>query len=578
MPTPDHDTLPEGRGPTRRIHVAVVLAVPWVLLWINPNWPFQALGAMDPWYYFGHFINFPNLHRLVPTYAGERLPLVLPGWILSRVFSPPYGAVALSLTALSVSLLAVYGIVRRLVDARSGLICACLTGCLPTLIGANGWTYIDGPGIAYMLVAYACLVKSARAEHPARDLVLAGMAWAGLVFVYIAWAVFTPACVLFYLAGTAREARARTVRARLVSAVRLAAWFACGFAITTAGLSGVHHLVYGWTRFFFAHNVTVAFLAATQLETPSVDTYAWVTAAPWLVLPGLALVVATSVLALRARLPVPVDRAVVAVCLACLYSLVVMVAMTLRGTFVLREDYFANILLPPIVLLFGLTIWRLPPVVRWAHAVPVLVAACVIASAGLWKPGLVTQVVPQGLASAWLLGLFTVLIWLARPGSAWSWAAAVVGLAVVAFGLLPTYTNRAWHQAYDGRAAYVRVVRGMDAVGRYVSSSQRPVFWFDNFDYADPFVGEYRSVMCAFMAHHRSMQRYPDIDRAYAAGTVLTIMGPRRDVFGAADARMTAAGMPLTLIGQEEIRGPAGSYWLTFTRVAGSSSSGVPRP
>jgi hypothetical protein len=578
MPTADHETLPEPNGQTCWSHVAVVLAVPWVLLWINPNWPFQALGHMDPWYYFGHFINFPELQRLVPSYAGERLSWVLPGWILSRVFPPPYGAVALSVTAFSASLLAVYAIVRRLADAGSGLLTACLTGCLPAFIGANGWSYIDGGSIAYMLIAYACLVKSARASRPAPYLVFAGMAWAGLIYVYIAWVIFTPACVFFYLAGTRSTHRSRTFRERLTSATRPVAWFGLGWSITTVGLSILHHWLFGWERLFFQHNVMIAFRWVEQMESWSLGRYAWVPAAPWLVLPGLALVVAVGVMTLRTRFPVPLDRAVVAVSLGCVYSILVMVVMTARGSFLLREDYFANILLPSIILLFGVTIWRTPPAIRSIHGIAVLVVACLIASGGLWKPGLVTQLSHDRIAWSWLLGLVVVLVWLARPRRAWSWTVSVIGVAAVTFGLLPTYTVGAWRHAYDGRAAYVRVAQGVQTVGRYVPSRQRHVFWFNNFDQTDPFVAEYRSIMCAFLSHHGSMQRYPDIDRAFAAGTTLVVMGPRRDVFSEANARMMRAGMPLTLVGQEEIRAHTGSYWLTFVRVAPSTSpSALPR-
>ena len=79
-----------------RIHLTILVFFPAALFWINRNWPFQGLGHMDNWYYFGHFIHFPRYQQLAPNYAGERLPWLLPGRFLTWLLSPPYGGLALT--------------------------------------------------------------------------------------------------------------------------------------------------------------------------------------------------------------------------------------------------------------------------------------------------------------------------------------------------------------------------------------------------------------------------------------------------------------------------------------------------
>lgn len=85
--------------------------------------------------------------------------------------------------------------------------------------------------------------------------------------------------------------------------------------------------------------------------------------------------------------------------------------------------------------------------------------------------------------------------------------------------------------------------------------------------------------MCSFLSHSFSMWHYPEVDkkRKYAPGMVLVLATRQREVFQDANSRMTAAGMPLTLVGQEEVSGSGVFYWLTFVRVLPPPSSGSVR-
>jgi hypothetical protein len=73
------------------MYLAVLWTMPFWLFLLNRNWTFQGFGDYDAFYYFGHFIHFPHYQKLQPTYAGERLPWLLPGYALVHLFGAAYG-------------------------------------------------------------------------------------------------------------------------------------------------------------------------------------------------------------------------------------------------------------------------------------------------------------------------------------------------------------------------------------------------------------------------------------------------------------------------------------------------------
>jgi hypothetical protein len=80
---------------------------------------------------------------------------------------------------------------------------------------------------------------------------------------------------------------------------------------------------------------------------------------------------------------------------------------------------------------------------------------------------------------------------------------------------------------------------------------------------------EYRGIMCAFRTHGVSMTHYPAVEagRMFEPGTWLVILTEERGVFEGANDRMSRAGMPLALRGEEEIYADGVSYWVTFVEV-----------
>src|SRR5215831_3757827 len=128
----------------RRQWILLLGALPWIIYLINPAWPFQSLGHMDPWYYFGYFAHFPQYQRIAPTYSGERLTWIIPGYLLARVFGHVYGTLLLHILSYYVSVFSIRSVLARLSDPRTAFATACLLACHPLFIGANGWDFVEG--------------------------------------------------------------------------------------------------------------------------------------------------------------------------------------------------------------------------------------------------------------------------------------------------------------------------------------------------------------------------------------------------------------------------------------------------
>jgi hypothetical protein len=145
-----------------------------------------------------------------------------------------------------------------------------------------------------------------------------------------------------------------------------------------------------------------------------------------------------------------------------------------------------------------------------------------------------------------------------------SWAVVVVLSGVVSFGLRPS-NGAAWGEEYRGRDVSERVTRAMQTILKRVPEGRYPMFWFNNFD--DPLTGEYHGIMCAFLAHNRSMYHFLRVDKHYESGVPIIVLTEQRDVTAAASYRLAQAGMPVVLVAQDPIDYGGVSYWITHLEV-----------
>ena len=560
------------------VHYAILVAVPWLVFLVNPNWIFQGFGHMDPWYYFGMSIDFPRYQLLAPGYSGERLTWVLPSRLFVALFSPIYGWILFHLFVYWTAVFCVYHLLRRLTNARTALIAAVMMACHPLFIASNGWTYLDSGSMAYFAAALAALAASGRARYPVAYVVAAGALWAAGAYNYLLWWLLTPCCVLFYwgLDAVPQERRLLSIAAlRYYS--RPAIWFGLGIGITTLLMMCGHYMIYGPTsRFFYEQNIIAATfnLGVKKGEAYwGLESYDWIPTAGWIVFPILAFLATCIALAGHLFLGHRLKRYAVGIILMYDYAFLALAYLTYRPNQILQFDYYASILIPLEFLVLGVLVFEKPVAApRWTLALLLLVAIG-ISVAPLWHVSFYTfGLQKERLFSRYVIGLAAIVaafFWRHR----WAWAVGMTGLAVAGFGLTPRYPNTAWNWNHNAFGVMKRIVEAVQLVDANTPTGVFPVFWINNYD--DPYTVEYRSIMCSLQSHGLSMAHYPEVDptKRYPAGTELILITRQKDVFEAANSRMTQAGMPLRLrkqyliSGEDRERSARVSYWLTFTDV-----------
>jgi hypothetical protein len=532
---------------------------------MNANWCFQNIGHMDAWYYFGEFRHFPHFQKLSPSYAGERLAWIVPGFILSRIFGQVNGVIALHVSTFLASLYALHYILRHTVDSASALLGAVLLGVYPCFIGSNGWDYVESMPILLFSASVALLIRASSSRRESMFVFLSAVSWFSLIYTFLAWAAFTP----IYVGLAVWYSRQDKALGRAV--VFVATRILCAGLLTTAGFAVVYRL-FGLTGFFDRVTIQTAWQQFFISTNPWIDP-TWYRQCTWLVFPVLAFSVGSfwiiSMLLNR------VHRRDASLPLLSFYAgcFLIMVLLTINKNRLLGFDYDASILTPMAFATLAATIFRVPGSVSKALSYSVTGLAAVISACPLLKPDLFRQLLHWqfvGPAAAILLVIGCAVPMRRRlPGL---WAASVVLFALLSSCLVPAYPSGAWKSDYRGRDVSIRVSKAIDIVSAHLPASQYPTFWFDNL--TDPLSGEFRGVMCSFLAHGRSMTRFPavDADHKFARGERVFVLTHRKDQAEIAPGWLHSIGIEAAAVSQDLIDYGGVTYWISQFEIRRASS------
>jgi hypothetical protein len=153
-------------------------------------------------FYLGYFKDLVNFKRdLFPgSHFGSRYPRILPGYVIHSLFSPVTANFIVHLTVHSIAVLSLFSVLRITAGVRAAFLTAMVFSLHPWLWAATRWDYVDGPDIAYCLLAMALLTRSARQPVRRGSLLLAGMALAGMLYTNLSWITIAPLLLLYYIA------------------------------------------------------------------------------------------------------------------------------------------------------------------------------------------------------------------------------------------------------------------------------------------------------------------------------------------------------------------------------------------
>jgi hypothetical protein len=464
-------------------YAIAILALPALVLWHRDDAIFTPPWFTDPWFYLGYFRDLVELKRnLVPdAYFGSRLSWILPGYAVHTLFRPLVANFILHVGVHSVAALSFFAILRRTVGVRIAFLSAMVFSLHPWLWLATGWDYVNGPGIAYCLLAMAALTGAAKRTGGGRSLVLAGAAMAGMVYAHFLWLSFIPLLLAYYAGLVWAWRPAPWRRLALVGA----GWLALGFGIVTVALGAANYAIAG--NFWFYGLSWNAARRAAEVFTAAPGIWDAHGLVPWLWFPLMAAAAAVILLPFRWR-RTGAGRNVPAL----LFSAQLFLALAWlgylqsRGIAMLGFYHYAAYLMPFAFLTIGALFWEaVDGMSRRAYLL-----TCGTAAAGfgaMWYAP--TEWTLAALQTA-LLGAALVAAGLVlgrRPAGTW--------LALGGILVWSAYALTQTAPLHGTRAEYRRIMDEREKVER-ARNHDRIHFWFDE---KEPGYSEYLALDSLFL-------------------------------------------------------------------------------
>jgi hypothetical protein len=234
----------------------IIFIFPILLAFLNPNWIFTPATDFlpDPWFYFAYFRYFYAYAPVFPSntfYFVERLTWNVPGYYIYELLPPLQANYVLHLIVCYIALFSLYGILQILFNRRTALLSALLLGGYPWFLRAVGWDYVDGAGIAHMLLLIYILTLASRSRQWKLYLLFAGIVHASLIITNPFWLTFSPGWAIYFFSLNYPISKTKTKK--IVGEI---AYFMLGNLILAALIAIFYHSVTG--DYAFLKN-TIAF-------------------------------------------------------------------------------------------------------------------------------------------------------------------------------------------------------------------------------------------------------------------------------------------------------------------------------
>jgi len=282
MVTKSLTNIPQGR-----IDKTIIFIFPILITILNSNWIFSPISNYlpDPWFYVGYFRYFFDYAPEYPSnihYFVERLTWNIPGYLIYHVLPSLIANYVLHLLVCYTALFSLYGILNRFFGNRTALLSTVLLCCYPWFLRAVGWDYVDGAGIALMLLMIYLFSKAQNITNWKAVLFLAGCVHAALLITNLFWVGFAPSWIVYYLSTNYPSTKDKL--ARLVGEV---AYFLMGNLALTLFCSIFYYSVTG-DYFFLRHSVDYSHsLSQNEAVSNFIWTYYGSMPATWHIVPLL---------------------------------------------------------------------------------------------------------------------------------------------------------------------------------------------------------------------------------------------------------------------------------------------------
>jgi len=595
------------------IDIIILLLIPAFLCLAVPDWIFAHIGGIDSYVYLGYFRNFSH-HITVfsGTYYGTRLAFIIPGYICYKIFPPLIANYILHLGFYYLALFSLYFILRIMVNRRAALLAAAFMGFYPYFLAATGWDYIDGAGIAYLLLTVLLLTLAAKnsqmTQIPGQKqhssaiiskkhgllLFLVGVSFAALIYTNTFLLIMTPSLVLYYFA----------IRPQSWNLLLKSVLIAGSGAMLATILFGIVNVAAGGTFLFFG----VSFYTAGSLLIHSnpwlLPGCAWLLRVPFMIFPFFIFLtsllfimvslvrVKSGLFAMNSLLQVARDN-IFSLCH--LLNFLLMLSMQLLGKSVFQLPYYASYLLPTACLAAGAQLTAsLSRFSKSQYAALATVTIVLLAGYYLIYYHTPLRSLMDHADSIWYVSAMLVVGALCLLLAATQIRAIKVlfwGLAFLLFTsanitLLPTDANvKLFPSSYaplnycaceQRQQNFLAVIKSDDIIRTHDTTGNLR-FWYS---ITDPLGDLYMSIASTRLWAYRLINdKFPDIAEAdypfhqreaatvqIPPGTEIVILSGDKDAFSKANAGLNRLGLQATLIGTEQItQGPI-NFTMTFIR------------
>lgn len=236
------------------IDKVIIFVFPILITLFNSNWIFSPILAYlpDPWFYLGYFRYFFDYVSKYPSnihYFVERITWNIPGYFIYHILPPLLANYVLHLLVCYIALFSLYGILNSLFGNRTALLSTLLLSAYPWFLRAVGWDYVDGVGIAQMLLMIYLLGRGQNSKNWKGIAVLAGCVHASLLITNLFWVGFAPGWIVYYLLINSPLSKDKFIRL-----LGEAVYFIIGNLILTFCCALFYYSMTG-NYFFLFHNV-----------------------------------------------------------------------------------------------------------------------------------------------------------------------------------------------------------------------------------------------------------------------------------------------------------------------------------
>jgi hypothetical protein len=145
------------------VDIVAVGAVLVAMLIANIEWAFSRPTSVDTWMYFGFFRHYDISDYLAGNKKIARLPWILVGFVVNRLFTPHTAALVLHIGCFALGAFFLYKLVLQMFGRTTAVITALAYVTWVPLQGAGGWDYHNTLLPVVYFAAYRSLIWAASA-------------------------------------------------------------------------------------------------------------------------------------------------------------------------------------------------------------------------------------------------------------------------------------------------------------------------------------------------------------------------------------------------------------------------------